>query len=960
MEPNTFCLLPHKIQLALEKMGFSIPTESQKRAMPAILEGHNVLLVAPTGSGKTEAALLPVFSRFLKDSENKGISILYITPLRALNRDITERLLNWAKYLDLTIDVRHGDTERKVRRRQALNPPNMLVTTPETLQAILPGKLMKKHLENIESVIIDEVHEIAGDKRGVQLSLGLERLHEITGRDFQRIGISATVSNPKEIATFVAGNNRPISIVQVFTPKSYQYSVEYPTPEEPDYELAEKLATSPEAAARIKRILDLISSHSSTLVFVNSRTNAEMIGHKLSLLSDDVSVHHGSLSKEERGTVEDRFKSHDLKAIVCTSTLELGIDVGHVDLVIQYLSPRRVSTLIQRVGRSGHRLDRVSKGVVLTAFTDDTLESTAAVKRAYMNLSEPVVIPENALDVLGHQIAGIILDKRLVKIDKAYEIICRAFPYSKLPRVKFLEVANYLSELREIMVENGFLRGTGRTRRYYYENISMIPDERRYPIIDMISDRRIGTLGDEFMALRARIGLNFIVKGRVWRIVQIEDETGTVYVVPSEDPIAAIPGWDGEMLSVPESLAKEVGRLRHEITVRLKNNRNVEGAIEDLIQKLDIDKQVLADVLKEIEEQLQQGSPVPTDETILVEGFGKFLIIHNCSGEIANWTLGCVLDTILSNNEFITGWWNDGYRILIETPRPVQSHDLIRFQKSVLDLQDEEIEKAFNEYLESHFPFAYKMKSIAERFGVLTRGKTMGPQRLAKLPAHFKNTPIYEETIREAMAEKADLRSVKELVTKIKTGKIRILTFLSKENPSPMAYHILEKYAEIPELMAPSHVILSNIQKMEKSIESKRVKILCFSCLEWILETKVRDLTDKPSCEKCGSGLLTSLKRHQDVESLTKIVRRRLDGESLAEEETKELAYSRRVADLVLSYGKRAIIALQVKGVGPETAFRILGKMTINDDEFYLDLLKAKIQFLRTRQYWNDKDNTSS
>ncbi len=957
LETEVFSLLSEQVRSVLANMGFSKPTEPQVKAVPPILKGENVLLVAPTASGKTEAALLPVFSNFLETPEKKGITILYVTPLRALNRDMVRRLSTWAELLGFSVEVRHGDTSIKIRRRQALKPPNMLVTTPETLQAILPGQLMRSHLSGVRFVIIDEVHELAEDKRGVQLTIALERLREVTGRDFQRIGLSATVGNPKEVAAFVAGTGRPVRTVEVKIPKGYQYSVEHPVPGEKDYDLAEELRTAPEAAARIRRILDLINSHVSTLVFVNARTNAEMLGHRLGSLSSEVAVHHGSLSREERATIEDQFKERTLKALVCTSTLELGIDIGHVDLAVQYLSPRRVSSFIQRVGRSGHRLDLVSKGVIITAFPDDIVEAVAAIRRASKNLLEPLRIHENALDVLAHQVAGILMDKRRVTVDEMFRIVCRAYPYRDLSKVKFLEVVRYLGALRELWLEGDVLGRTAKTRRYYYENLSMIPDERRYPIIDVISDRRIGTLGEEFMALRARLGLNFICKGKVWRIVQIEDETGKVYVVPSEDPLGAIPGWDGEMIPVPIELAEEAGRLRDEIAHELKRLAEPEKVAEMFAERLSVKPQVLREVVGEIHNHIKQKLPVPTHDLVLIEGFSKYFIIHACFGEIVNRTLGCIFDAILSDHELIAGWWNDGYRILIEAPRNVEQRDLERLPSLLLGLSDKDVEKAFQVYVEARFPFAERMKFVAERFGVLPRGRLMGPERMAQLPARFRDTPVHDETIREIMTEKIDLESVKRIMASLRSGGIRLETLFSREAPSPIAYHILAKYSEVPELMAPRQVLLSNLERMKMSVDARRVRLLCLSCGDWAIEAKIRDLPERPVCGKCGSGLLTNLKRQQDLANLKDVFRKRLSGAQLSEEELKELSGSRRAADLVLSYGKQAIEALEVIGVGPETAFRILGKMHVDVNDFYMELLKAKIQFLRTRQYWDDQDS---
>jgi len=952
---QVFKLLAKPVQDVLEELGLSEPTEPQVKAVPFILKGENVLLVAPTGSGKTEAVLLPIFSNILEKPERQGISVLYITPLRALNRDMIKRMSYWASKLNLAIQVRHGDTETKIRRRQAVHPPDILVTTPETLQAILPGSRMQQHLSHVCCVIIDEVHGLATDKRGVQLSVALERLFEFVGKGFQRVGLSATVENPEKVAKFVAGAGRPVRIVEVSLPKGYAYTVEYPTPADADYDLAQKLRTAPEAAARIRRILDLVRKHSSTLIFVNSRTNAEMLGHRFSLLTNDVAVHHGSLSREERMRIEDEFKANALKAIVCTSTMELGIDIGQVDLVIQYLSPRQVGSLIQRVGRSGHRLDLVSKGVIVAAFSEDVLESLAAAQRARKGQLEPLLIHENALDVAAHQIAGVLMDKRTVTIDEVLKIFRRVYPFRNLSKAKLLEVANYLHILREIRLEGEVLKKTGRTREYYYRNLSMIPDERRYPIVDVLSDRRIGTLGDEFMALRARLGLNFICKGKVWRIVQIEDETGTVYVVPSEDQFAAIPGWDGEMLPVPFDLAKEVGRLREEIAKELKKDQNVEATAGRIAKKRGVEKNALLEAVKEVDSFLKENIPLPTHRQILLEAFDKYIVVHVCFGEIVNRTLGSIFDAILSNHELIVGWWNDGYRILIETPRKVEAKTLQNISQLLFNLSSKEVDKAFNEYVKARFPFSYRMKFVAERFGALPRGKTMSPERMAALPSRFKKTPVYSETIREAMIEKVDIPTVKQIMKDIKRGKIKVRTLLRLEKPTPLAYHIFAKYSEVAELMTPEHVVLSNIERMKKSTLARTVRLLCLSCGSLIQEKRGRDLPEKPICKKCGSGLLAKLMRRQDPNTLRSLLKQRREGKELTPEELDKLIYARRTADLILSYGKKAIVALQIKGVGPETAFRILGRMHPNEDEFYMDLLKARIQYLRTKPFWAEK-----
>ena len=955
---SVFNQLAKPVRKALAGLGFISPTRPQTLAFPSILERKNVLLIAPTGTGKTEAVVLPIFSRLIKEKnqDQKGIQVIYITPLRALNRDMFKRLTYWADQLGITIEVRHGDTELKTRRMQAKKPPKILVTTPETLQAILPGTQMRKHLKNVKVVIVDEVHDLAGSKRGAQLSIALERLRQVTGSEFQRIGLSATIGNPQEIAKYLAGTRRQVSIIHATMEKSYYYNVEFPSLVQSDFDLGGRLETSPEVASRIRRILELVDSHKSTLVFVNSRTVAEVLGHKLTILGrEDIAVHHGSISKDERIGIEDSFKNGQLKAIICTNTLELGIDIGNVDLVIQYMSPRQVNSLIQRVGRSGHQLNSKSEGTIITVYPDDTLESLASIKNAKNNLIEPVFMHEGALDVLSHQIAGLLMDHQTLTLNEILHLSHRSYLYRKINKTELLDLIRFLDSLNHLRFneDDGVLTKTRRTREYYYSNLSMIPDERRYPVINVLSDRKIGTLGDEFMALHARVGLNFIMKGKVWRIVQIEDESGNVYVLPSEDPFASVPGWDGEILPVPFELAQQTGQSRQRIADVLRETGNIDVAAEVLAKELGTDKASMQNAITEVEEQIRQNAPLPTEKHIVLEIYDRYIVVHACFGELVNKTLGGIFDSALSERELITGWWTDGYRILIEAARKPNKQEIAELQQTLFGLNDEAVDFAFSKYLEAKFPFGYKMKAVAERFGALPRGKTMSHQREAELRSRFDNTPIYRETIREAMMEKVDLERTKQIVRDVATGKIRVTTYISHEKPTPLAYHILAQFADVIELMAPEKVIVNNIDKMKMAIDARTTTLLCMKCGQWNMQEKIKDLPAEPKCEKCGSALLAPLYRSQNIGHLQDSLARRREGKDLSPEELRELSQARRRADLILSYGKDAVRALQVKGVGPETASRILGKMHSDKDALYLDLLKAKVQYLRTREFWD-------
>lgn len=944
-----FPLLSTKIQEALAEAGIVRPTAPQSAAIPQIMSGKNVLLIAPTGSGKTEAVLLPIFDLLVRIPERHGISIIYITPLRALNRDLLNRMKIWSSKLSFSVEVRHGDTPTKERRKQAVKPPDLLVTTPETLQAILPGRRMRTHLQQVRWVVIDEVHQLAGNRRGVQLTIALERLRRVTDCEFQRIGLSATVGNPDEISSFIAGN-RNIQIIQVSPPKEAEYFVEYPHPTDEDNIIAQKLLTAPEAAARLNRIWELVEAHDSALIFVNSRTNAEMIGSRFHQLKRNVGVHHGSLPKDERVRVEDAFKSGRIKVLVCTSTLELGIDIGNVDLTIQYMSPRQVSSLIQRVGRSGHRLDRVSKGTIVAVSTDDLLESIATVFNAQEKRLEPVKIHKNALDVLAHQIAGILLESDdALNPAEVFALITQAYPFHELPRNDFDKVLTFLDKLRYINFNGRSLTRSSRTRQYYFENLSMIPDERRYQVIDVSTQQPIGILGEEFMILKARKGLHFIIKGKVWEIQQITDDA-RVYVTPVEDPTAAIPGWDGELLPLPVGVAQRVGSLRSDLDHSL-NEHDRTVSISQLKKSWPTERYGIRKIVEEIAEQKAMGAPVATDRRIILEAFDRYLILHSCFGDAVNNTLGEVCEELLSRKGLVRNWWADGYRILLELTSHTDDISIKEVKETIFGIDDGALEGVLKGILHRHFPFGYYMKFIAERFGALKRGLTYSGDSLRELALRFRMSPIYDETIREALLLHVDYPRVREIYRSIREGSIELSLFKAKDHPTPFAYHLLNKHVDVPELIAPETIENDTINRLKFSLDNISVDLICFECGKTDYNLTVKDLPSKPSCESCKSGLLAVSTWSTDF--VRKMLQRKLNGETLEEDDRTLLSKSRRSADLVLSYGRRAVIAQCVYGIGPQTASRILAKMHDNEREFYKDLLEAKLHFITTRQFWD-------
>jgi len=940
-----FEYLAEPVREILGESGIKEPTPPQAQASPHIAKGENVLVIAPTGSGKTEAAILPLLSRVLAEGHGEGISVLYITPLRALNRDMMRRLKLWCVKLGLTIDIRHGDTPVTQRNRQSQNPPDLLITTPESLQAILPGSRMRQNLKQLKAVVVDELHNLVESKRGVQLCVGLERLRRVAP-DFQLVGLSATVGTPEVAARFLFGDLRHL-VVRTEASKVFDYSIEYPVPDPATQSAAKAAYAAPDLAARLDRINKLIDAHKSTLIFVNSRTLAEMLGEKLGRMRGDVGVHHGSLPRDERERVEQAFKAGQIRALVCTSTLELGIDVGSVDLVVQYMSPRQVTSLVQRVGRSGHRLSEVSKGVLVAVSADDVLESCASIAAAGEGALEPTRPYVNSLDVLAHQVAGFLMDLEAMEGEDMLGSIRKASPFAALGSERFWRVVRYLQELGKLRVADGRIARTGATREYYFQNLSMIPDETRYIALDVTTSQMVGILGEEFVLLYAKVGVHFVCKGKVWQIEKITDDR-KVYVTPVEDPLAAIPGWDGEMLPIPIGLAMRTGELRRRISEALGTGG---GRLDKVLEEMPSDSAAKALVVDEIEEHMKRGAAVPSDREILIEGFERFLIVHLCFGEAVNRAFGYVFEEILSRRGLVQLWWMDGYRLLFELTEDTNGLDLASLGRELFGITPEEMERTYAVAVQRNFPFPARVKVVAERFGAIKKGKRISHPNLCSLPTRFEKTPVYEEAIQETDRDLVDMAGAKEVLTKLSRGRIKVSPFQAGEQPTPIAYHLLYRYLEVPEAVAPDSLGKSSFLRMKASIFGTNVSLVCVRCGADQGSTTVGDLPEEPRCSACGSGLLTPC--FWASWEVVELLRKKREKAELNEEERNKLTRARRAADLVLSYGRKAVVAQSVYGIGPQTASRILAEMHEDEESFYRGLLEAKIRFITTRQFWS-------
>jgi ATP-dependent Lhr-like helicase len=932
-----FELLSKKLQEVVKKRGFKEATLVQKLGIPPIISGENVLLIAPTGVGKTESAMLPIFDEWIK-SKTKPISILYITPLKSLNRDMLKRLLWWGNELDMDISVRHGDTSAYARKMQAEVPPDCLITTPETLQAILPAKKMKEHLKNVKFVIVDEVHELAASKRGTQLTIALERLRELCG-DFQIISLSATIGSPEKVVNFISGG-KPMEIIKAVETKEIKIQVINPRPIPSDLSLAETVFTNRLTAARLRTVHDLIKEHTSTLTFTNTRDFAEILTSRLKQAYSNFPVenHHSSLSKEVRIRAENDFKDQKLKSIVCTSSLELGIDIGSIDFIIQYMSPRQTSKAIQRVGRSGHELGRVSNGVIISTDTDDTFESAIIARQGMSEHLEPMNIHENALDVLAHQIVGITRDKYSVSPDEVYRIVKRAYPFRNLTKEQFISVCKQLGNLRFIFLnEDNTIKTSRKGLLYYFENLSTIPDTKSYFVINTIAGEKVGSLDEEFVAMHGQEGVTFIIKGEPWQIVSVDSRR--IFVEPSGDVDAAIPGWEGDLMPVPFEVAQEVGSLRRMIADMLFEKTNREEILKEVKRKYPVDDSSAKKMICIVSKQLKYGI-VPTDEKVLIEKQDDVLIIHTCLGTKGNETLGRMLSTILAAKIGSVGLKTDPYRIILHLQ--IMDTDLI--EDALFKTKPEDVEPLLELNVSNSRLFQWRFIHVAKRFGVIRKDADYGDRWLGRIIDLYQRTPVWEETLREIKTDKLDIDAVKDFLEKIQKKEINIIF---KEGLSPIGKLGIKKRAE---LIGPEKPELQVLDIFENRLNEKKVILVCMNCGDWKRTFKVKDLPEEIRCGNCKAKLIASI-RSSWIEA-QHIIKKKIKGSPLTTEEMRRFDGLEKISDLVIVYGPRAVKALAVRGIGPKTAARILRGMYDTEKDFVKALLNAERQFIRTKRFW--------
>ncbi|MFQ6068049.1 MAG: DEAD/DEAH box helicase, partial [Candidatus Bathyarchaeia archaeon] len=955
---NVFSLFVKPIRRLVEQKGFQTPTEPQKKTIPKILGGKNVLLISPTATGKTESAILPILNLLIQMLDRRpGIKVLYVTPLRALNRDLLERLQWWCNNLDIKLAVRHGDTETKERTRQSRSPPDVLITTPETLQAILTGWMLRQHLRHVRWVVIDEVHEMADSKRGSQLSLALERLRNIADKEFQMIGLSATIGSPEKVAQFLVGNGRSVEIVKVPVAREMQLKIVFPQPNSRDYELASSLYTHPEVAARLRIIREYIEKHKSVLLFTNTRTISEVLASRFKIWDIDfpVSIHHGSLAKPSRIAAERGLKNGELKGLVCTSSLELGIDIGRIDLVVQYMSPRQVTRLIQRVGRSGHRVGRMAKGIIITMDSDDTLEAMAIGRMAYREELEPVAIPEKPYDALTHQIAGLLMKRRRLFFGDIVELFKKAYPYANLTMEDVQKILTYMHtrfpRLAWVSFEDLTALKPRRSKalyEYYFENLSMIPVEKQYLVIDEASKTAIGVLDEAFTAEYGKPGVKFIIRGSPWKILQIYGDK--IYVKAVEDPTGAIPSWVGEEIPVPFEVSQEVGQIRGFVEQEMERGTPVNQIVPQLTEKYPADEDTISRALQETFEQVKKGYPVPTDKRITVEDWEDFVIVHANFGSLTNRALAQLLGHHLSEQTgYTVAVQHDPYRIFIQTMGTTNADNIITLFNKLKQTSNTIIRDSLIRATVKTGLFKRRMIHVARRFGALKKWADFSNISLKRLLKSFEGTAIYDEALKETFTKDLDVEKLLRVIDELRRNEITIVKVETQETATPVARVGIERVSMKTDLIPPERMHRILVESAKARLLNEVRSFVCTNCWDYLEMIRIKDLPDNPTCPQCGSTNLGLLRREEDY--VKSLVEKKAEKLTKTERKTHEQAV--KTARLISKYGKMAAIALSARRVKPDDVNGIFKKEKRPTDNFFKLVIESERKALR-RRFWAD------
>jgi ATP-dependent helicase Lhr and Lhr-like helicase len=803
---------------------FAAPTPAQEKGWPVIASGANTLIQAPTGSGKTLAAFLFAIDR-LTPAPGAGLRVLYVSPLKALNYDVERNLRGPLAGLqsELSVAVRTGDTPQKERAAMLRSAPDILITTPESLYLMLTSQA-RELLRTIDTVILDEVHAVAGTKRGAHLAISLERLERLVPGSFQRIGLSATQRPLEEIGRFVSGG-RAIELVDAGVAKKLDLEVVVPL--EDMRELAstgalphpapadgQEMDVGTERASNsiwpsiYPAVLELVREHRSTIVFVNNRRLAERLALRLNELAEEevARAHHGSLAREQRVLIEEDLKAGRIPCLVATSSLELGIDMGAVDLVIQVESPKSVARGLQRIGRAGHTLDAVSKGRIFPKFRADLLESAVVLQRMREGAIEETQIPRNPLDVLAQQIVAICAQEEIA-VDELHALVRGAYPFADLSRAQLENVLDMLAgrypsdefaELRPRIIWDrtaGVVRGREGARRLAVTNAGTIPDRGLFGVFIVDGGGRVGEL-DEEMVYEARAGQVIMLGASSWRIEEITRDR--VLVSPAPGVPGSVPFWKGEGVGRPYELGAAIGRFSRELIARPKARR-----VEHL-ETLGLSTFAAKNLSTYLEEQERATGVVPSDRTVVVERFRdeigdwRICILTPFGARVhAPWAMavGARLRESLGI-EVQSIWSDDGIAFHLPDADAPPATDLLL-------LTAEELDELVLAEVGQTALFGARFRENAARALLIPRRRPgertplwqqrLKAQGLLQVARKYASFPIVLETYRECLQDVFDLPALKQLLHGLHTRELDLVE-VESASASPFASSLLFDY----------------------------------------------------------------------------------------------------------------------------------------------------------------------
>ncbi len=874
---------------------FEAPTEAQRQAWPAIASGAHTLISAPTGSGKTLAAFLWGLDRFVAepppaDPKDRRTRLVYVSPLKALSYDVERNLRAPLRGIgaDVKVSVRTGDTPQAERRDMQRHPPDILITTPESLYLMLTSQV-RSIFEATEWVIIDEIHAVAQTKRGAHLALTLERLVEQAGRDVQRIGLSATQNPLEEVGRFMVGPRRECTVVDTGVRKPLDLKIHVPVESMVEPEQSGAPALDPLAGGEATRksiwpaiypkLLELVQQHRSTIIFVNNRRGAERLALRLNDLAEKeiARAHHGSLAREERTVIEEQLKAGELPCLVATSSLELGIDMGAVDLVLQVESPKSVTRGLQRIGRAGHGVGEVSKGRIFPKFRADLLESTVVVKRMREGLIEQTVVPRNPLDVLAQQIVAIAASNEDgVAVDDILALATRTHTYAELSRQQLENVLDMLDgrypseefgELRARIVWDrmaGTIRPRKGARALAITNAGTIPDRGLFSV-NLPDGRRVGEL-DEEMVYEARPGQTFLLGASTWRIEDITRDR--VIVTPAPGAPGAVPFWRGDSVGRPRELGEAVGAFARWA---------VEQDAQTLARDYDLDDLAARNLLDFLREQQAATRVVPSDRTVVIERFRdeigdwRVCVLSPYGGRVhAAW--GLALSARIREEHGLESdaiWSDDG--IIVHLPDADEPPGA-----ELMLIEPDRLEDLVVGELGGSALFGARFRENAGRALLIPRAypgkrtplwqQRLKSQTLLEVAKQYGQFPIVLETYRECLRDVLDLPGLTELLTKLHS---RELSVVEVETPtaSPFASSLLFDY------------VATYMYEGDTPNAERRAAALALDrdlLRELLGQEELRDLIDPGALDQVEADLqrLSERTRAEHADSLHDVLRR--------------------------------------------------------------------------------------